>query len=178
MYVLVSLLTLSLTARADDPATADATASPKQVPWTAADSPGGHCTAAEQVILSCEIEGKAGKVLSLCASKEVTATTGWMAYRFGALGAVELEVPSTPAPPPATFAYATESEGPQISHSTWTFTNEGHTFVVHDSFFHGEQENGLTITLPDGREVPLSCTQPAINHFGALYALYPQSASP
>ena len=178
MYVLVSLLTLSLTARADDPATADATASPKQVPWTAADSPGGHCTAAEQVILSCEIEGKAGKVLSLCASKEVTATTGWMAYRFGALGAVELEVPSTPAPPPATFAYATESEGPQISHSTWTFTNEGHTFVVHDSFFHGEQENGLTITLPDGREVPLSCTQPAINHFGALYALYPQTGSP
>jgi len=175
---MIALLALSLAAQADPPVLDDAVSAAEavslgQVPWTAADSPGGHCTAAEQVILSCGIDGKPGKVLSLCASKEVSATTGWMAYRFGEQGAVELEVPAQPAPPPATFTYATESQGPRVSHSTWTFVNEGHTFTIHDSFVHGEQDNGLTITLPDGREVSLACTQPAINHFGALYALYP-----
>lgn len=46
-------------------------------------APATHCAPSEQVVFSCDI-GR--KVASICASKPLSATAGYMQYRFGRLG--------------------------------------------------------------------------------------------
>lgn len=46
-------------------------------------------------VFSCETTN--GKVVSICASPEVSRDSGWVQYRFGRPGALELVVPKTPS---------------------------------------------------------------------------------
>jgi hypothetical protein len=55
-----------------------------------------HCTAQERVIFSCSI-GK--KIVSVCASRQLTPSSGYMQYRFGRKDALELALPDPPAHP-------------------------------------------------------------------------------
>lgn len=59
----------------------------------AADS---HCTAEEDTVFSCDL-GK--KVVSVCASKPLTANSGYLQYRYGTLGKPELLFPSASVSP-------------------------------------------------------------------------------
>jgi hypothetical protein len=54
------------------------------------------CTAAEQTVFSCST-GK--KVLSVCASATVNRNTGYLQYRFGSPGAIELQLPEAETAP-------------------------------------------------------------------------------
>lgn len=49
-----------------------------------------HCTKAEETVFSCNL-GR--KVLSVCATKGLTAESGSMQYRFGVVGKAELTFP-------------------------------------------------------------------------------------
>ena len=53
-----------------------------------------HCTSAEEVVFSCPLQ-RTAKVVSVCASPRLLASPskGHLIYRFGKLGAVELEFP-------------------------------------------------------------------------------------
>jgi hypothetical protein len=53
-----------------------------------------HCTNQEQTIFSCGL-AKSSKVISLCSSTKLAKGQGALAYRFGPLGKVELEFPSS-----------------------------------------------------------------------------------
>lgn len=55
----------------------------------AADS---HCLPEEETVFSC---AAGNKVISICASKDISTTSGYMQYRFGALNAVEITIPET-----------------------------------------------------------------------------------
>ena len=57
-------------------------------PGFAADT---HCTNKETVVFNCST-GK--KIISVCASKELTSAKGYMQYRFGAKGKAEIQVPA------------------------------------------------------------------------------------
>ncbi|MFO1431963.1 MAG: hypothetical protein U1F76_17785 [Candidatus Competibacteraceae bacterium] len=50
------------------------------------------CSAAEAVIFSCPTRQK---IVSVCASKDLSATTGYMQYRFGPKGAPEIVYPQS-----------------------------------------------------------------------------------
>jgi len=52
-----------------------------------------HCNASENIIFSCDT-GK--KIMSICASKNIGAKTGYIQYRFGKIGSPEIILPSTP----------------------------------------------------------------------------------
>ena len=54
--------------------------------------PGTLCATTERVIFSCSIRRPA-KIVSLCASKELTSERGYAQYRFGLPGGIELEYP-------------------------------------------------------------------------------------
>src|SRR5919106_687690 len=54
--------------------------------------PGSLCERDEKIVFSCTV-GKAAKTVSLCSSKELTKDTGYMKYRFGLPGKIELEYP-------------------------------------------------------------------------------------
>jgi hypothetical protein len=55
----------------------------------AADS---HCNEQEQIVFSCSL-GK--KIVSVCASAELTPSSGYLQYRFGAKNALELILPAS-----------------------------------------------------------------------------------
>lgn len=58
--------------------------------------PASHCQADEAVIFSCPADGK--NLISVCASKEYSATAGHLQYRYGPAGAPELSLPAKAAP--------------------------------------------------------------------------------
>lgn len=55
----------------------------------AADS---HCSEQEQTVFSCSL---GEKIVSVCASKDISATGGYLQYRFGKLNAPELIFPAS-----------------------------------------------------------------------------------
>lgn len=57
---------------------------------------GSHCSTAEETVFSCNL---GSKVVSVCASKPLTAQNGYLQYRFGALGKPELTFPKTNVAP-------------------------------------------------------------------------------
>ncbi len=52
-----------------------------------------HCTDNEQTLFSCIL--KKHKTVSICASKDMSPTSGYMQYRFGKLGKVEITIPKS-----------------------------------------------------------------------------------
>ncbi len=62
------------------------------LPVTATDS---HCHEQESIIFSCSL-GK--NIVSVCASKEISPTSGYLQYRFGQKNAPELIFPSSTTP--------------------------------------------------------------------------------
>ena len=60
---------------------------------TAAES-GSHCAATEQTLFSCST-GR--KVVSVCGTPDLSATSGFVQYRFGTVGSPELIYPPTSA---------------------------------------------------------------------------------
>jgi len=51
-----------------------------------------QCSQDEQVLFSCTLK-KTQKVISLCASKDLSANSGYLQYRFGPLKKIELAIP-------------------------------------------------------------------------------------
>jgi hypothetical protein len=51
-----------------------------------------HCTKDEQTLFSCQLDKK--KTVSLCAAKTLTPKAGYLQYRFGKAGKVELALPA------------------------------------------------------------------------------------
>lgn len=50
-----------------------------------------HCTEGEVTLFSCQL--KKGKTVSVCASKDLSPTTGYLQYRFGKIGKIEMSLP-------------------------------------------------------------------------------------
>jgi hypothetical protein len=57
-----------------------------------------HCTPGETVLFSCQLE-RTKKIVSLCSSSDLSPTAGYVQYRFGPPGNVEIMVPPTNARP-------------------------------------------------------------------------------
>jgi hypothetical protein len=115
-----------------------------------------HCAPGEQVVLSCAMEGSA-KVLSLCASAGATAGRGYLQYRFGKVGAVELQYPSDRSVPPGRAFVYTVILQPPGGFSSYAFTLEGNRYAVFSSSHAGDETAGVTVTPKGGREVSLAC---------------------
>ena len=114
------------------------------------------CTASEQVIFACSI-GK--KLLSVCGSKELTQTTGYLQYRFGrSANDLELEFPSDKAPPSQWFRFASPFQGAksslnelQFQQSDYRYTVSAFTSTFSDAAF------GVKVVAPDGKLTHLHC---------------------
>lgn len=50
-----------------------------------------HCSTEEQMLFSCQL--KNNKTVSLCTSSDFSASNGYLQYRFGKMGKVELALP-------------------------------------------------------------------------------------
>ncbi len=59
------------------------------------------CKPDEQIVFACQLNNK--KSVSLCASKNLSATAGYVQYRYGSAAAIELEYPKEQHLPKGTF---------------------------------------------------------------------------
>ena len=82
------------------------------VPLFSMAAPGTLCSADEEVIFSCKTKRK---MYEICASKDLSATSGYMQYRAGSNGKVEFVYPSHPEAPAGKFHFGLLARGAVLS---------------------------------------------------------------
>jgi hypothetical protein len=71
-------------------------------PAYAAPAQSSHCTRAERTMFSCRLS-ESKKIVSLCASSNLSPSSGYMQYRFGHASGAELTYPAEKTPPKGKF---------------------------------------------------------------------------
>jgi hypothetical protein len=120
------------------------------------------CTADERVIFSCVLRQPA-KILSVCASKALTNEKGYLQYRFGIPGNIELEFPKDRMNTQQQFEYSHYFRA-RVDLTEINFTVNGVSYSVFDDY-NGEEkpevsEQGVTINWPgtNKKEVRYLCS--------------------
>jgi hypothetical protein len=145
-------------------------------PSTPALEPNTLCTKDEQVIFSCPVR-RAAKIVSVCASKDLTSERGYLQYRFGLPGKIELEYPKDRVGTQAKFHY-THYFRAQFDLTSIVFTIEGYEYSVFDDY-NGEEKpvvssQGVSVTAPGKpKEVTFICRTKPIADYGDLQAVLP-----
>ena len=92
-------------------------------------------------MFSCPIKGQ-NKTLSVCGSKSITESTGYIQYRFGTKERVELRYPEAKLPPLGLFtkkysaSYGSGSNSIVLDASV-TFSTGHHTYVIYSDWING-----------------------------------------
>ena len=130
--------------------------------------PGTLCEAGERIIFSCPVKRPA-KIVSLCASKDLTNERGYVQYRFGLPGKVELEYPKERIGTQEKFHYMHYFRA-QFDLTEISFTNNGYEYQITDDY-NGEEKpaqsiQGVNVTAPGKpKELSLSCrTKPKADY--------------
>ena len=138
---------------------------------------GSLCENTEKVVFSCTIN-KSAKIVSLCSSKELTKERGYLQYRFGLPGKIELEFPKQREQTQAAFKYSHYFRA-QFDQTEISFSQAGYEYAIFDDY-NGEQkpaqhDQGVRITPPNnGKEVMLSCRGKARAQYGDLAEVFPE----
>jgi len=135
-----------------------------------------HCTDREQTVFSCRI-AKSEKIVSLCASRNLTKNDGKLAYRFGPRGKVELEFPPSATNSLQQFRYAHYFRF-QTDRTEVSFTNGKFSYSVFD--YYDEQAKpkyarGVSVSNAEGngREIQIFCGGKATSELKILDGIVP-----
>lgn len=135
-----------------------------------------HCTNQEQTVFSCNI-AKSSKVVSLCASKQFSKEKGSLTYRFGPLGKIELEFPSSPTNSLQQFRYANyfrfQTDRTEVSFSIGKFIYS--VFDYYDEEERPKNSRGVNVgnVSGEGRETQLLCSGEAKSELHKLEEAVP-----
>lgn len=148
-------------------AVADRTLLPAQA--TRALQPNTLCAKDERAIFACLLKQPA-KIVSICASKNLTSETGYVQYRFGLPGKIELEFPKDRTGTQQKFEYNHYFRA-RVDLTEINFTVDGVSYSVFDDY-QGEEkpafsEQGVAINWPgtNKKEVRLTCrTKPKADY--------------
>jgi hypothetical protein len=91
------------------------------------------CKLHEEVYLSCQSEGK---IISLCASGNISPNNGYVQYRFGTTDHIALEFPKKRFPPMHHFRISDISEG-SLSFTHVKFRSGNYDYVLYQGFPSG-----------------------------------------
>jgi hypothetical protein len=121
---------------------------------TAARQPNTHCMKDERVIFSCALKRPA-KIVSLCASRTLTRDSGYLQYRFGLAGKIELEFPERREGSREQFRYMHYFRA-QFDLNEISFTRNGYEYSIFDDY-NGEEKpavslEGLSIKQPGAEQ--------------------------
>lgn len=116
--------------------------------------PNTLCARDERVIFSCPLRRPA-KIVSVCAAKNLTKETGYLQYRFGLPGKIELEFPKERQGSQGKFEY-THYFRAQFDLTEINFTVNGVNYSVFDDY-NGEEKpavstQGVAINKPGTSE--------------------------
>ena len=139
-----------------------------QRPSAAPLQPNSLCARTEQIIFSC-VTKRAGtsvarspsKIVSLCASRDLDKERGYLQYRYGLPGKVELEFPSSRTGTQQLFQY-THYMRYQVDLTEINFEVDGYQYQIFDDY-NGEEKpristEGVSVTAPGkAKEVSFVC---------------------
>ena len=136
---------------------------------------GSLCANTEKIVFSCPIS-KSAKIVSLCSSKEFTNEKGYLQYRYGVPGKIELEFPGQREQTQKAFKYSHYFRA-QVDRTDISFVNGDTEYSVFDDY-NGEQkpaqhEQGVQITTPK-HELVLNCRGRAKAHYEDLADVFPE----
>lgn len=130
--------------------------------------PNTLCAKDERVIFSCPVKRPA-KIVSVCASKDLTGERGYLQYRFGLPGKIELEYPKDRNGTQQKFHYKHYFRA-QFDLTEIGFTIDGYEYSVFDDY-NGEEKpaissQGVSVTAPGKpKEVSFVCrTKPKADY--------------
>lgn len=117
-----------------------------------------HCAPSEQILFHCRMRDST-KILSVCAARELSATSGYLQYRFGRPGKVELEFPQEKAKTQQQFRYSHYFRF-QTDRTELSFRHNGFEYAVYSDYEAelkpARKETGVrvnTTELPCGGQV-------------------------
>jgi len=126
------------------------------------------CAKEERVIFSCPVKRPA-RIVSLCSSQELTSGKGYLQYRFGLPGRIELEYPKDRSGSQAKFRY-THYFRAQVDLTEISFSVNGYQYQITDDY-NGEEKpaqsvQGVSVTAPGkSKEVSFVCrTKPKADY--------------
>lgn len=126
------------------------------------------CQADEDNIFNCHA-GK--KVISVCASKDASADHGYLQYRFGAPGKVELTVPNERSVHPARTAAAGTLMFSGGGGGYLRFKAGDFDYVVYTAIGKGwGEKDGVAVEQNGKRRGHVSCTDEPVSKMGADFS--------
>jgi hypothetical protein len=134
------------------------------------------CARNERIIFSCPIKRPA-KIVSVCASKDLTSDRGYIQYRFGLPAKVEFEFPKQRAGSQQKFHYSHYFRA-QVDLTEISFTVNGYEYQVTDDY-NGEEKpaqtiQGVMVTAPGKpKEVSFACRTKPKADYTDLQAVLP-----
>lgn len=126
--------------------------------------PASLCAQGESVVWSCEI-GKDRKLASICSSKDLDRTRGYVQYRFGRAGQIELEFPRERVGTQSAFKYSRYTR-PLVTYLKLEFFNDGVSYTISDDSSDEEKparrDAAITVKHSDvnAKETTLRCRRP------------------
>jgi hypothetical protein len=121
------------------------------------------CATDEKTVWSCPTT--TGKIASICSSRQLDDRRGYVQYRFGRPGHVELEFPQQKQNTQAAFTYKRYTR-PLVTYLAIRFTAGGYTYKIYDRFNDEERparRAAYISVVPPGegaRTVDLNCRKP------------------
>ena len=107
------------------------------------------CNTGETIRFSCSTAQ--GKVISLCASADLSASKGGLQYHFGKPGALELSYPAAPSRSDFTFLKQTHINSESYS---VIFSQSGFTYTVFDQNTMGSAtDHGAGVTVEKDKKI-------------------------
>ena len=132
------------------------------------------CSSEEQVFFNCTIVAS-NKLVSLCGAKIIDTRRGYLQYRFGRVGALELQYPRERANTQRVFRYAHYFRA-QVDRTEITFDNQDFRYVVFD-YDESDvrpkiKEAGVRVTRHrSDQEVVLKCSGNPISRLSNLESI-------
>lgn len=141
------------------------------------------CTPEETVVFSCKTVGKKGKLLSLCSSKALDEKTGYIQYRFGQPGKIELEFPRDKRHTQSAFRYSRYTR-PLVTYLELRFFQGGYRYSIHEDYNAEETPHSKEVFIEVSRSADdgsttesttLRCGQPVTGSLMPLESVVPRS---
>jgi len=114
------------------------------------------CTASESPVFSCAIGHKA---VSVCASADLSATSGYLIYRFGgSLTNPEMSYPSGSRRPQESFAFFHDETSAHASLEQLSFSVGGYSYtVIEETAAFDPTSNGVLVKAEGKKSAFLKC---------------------
>lgn len=135
------------------------------------------CAPDEQVLFSCRTKG-AGKSIALCASKHLSKSDGYIQYRFGRGGTVELEFPGRREKTQQEFRYSHYSRF-QVDRVGVSFSRAGFTYSIFENY-EGDmgpaaKQYGIEVTGTgnSAKATSIECEGKVVSKLSALQDVVP-----